>query len=136
MHLVNHVCRDIHGALEAESDISAPYVVVNCFGKTDHIKPVLLEYPRRRVRAVSAERHKTVKTHLLIVFGHRFESVEIFARVLAHRLIPMTRGAKDGTAERQNTRKLFFVHRAVCRVDQAAKAVRDADNLGVVKNLI
>ena len=70
MNAVNNIGCYIHSALETESHISSPKVVIYGLWKSDNIETFSPETVCSLVCAVSAKYHKTVKVKLMISVLH------------------------------------------------------------------
>ena len=61
MNAVNDLCTDIHCGMEAKGNVSSENIVVNGFGQSDYVKPLLRQNIRGLVGSVSAEGEQAVK---------------------------------------------------------------------------
>ena len=131
VNAVDDLRRNVHRRVEAEREVRAVQVVVNCLGQTDDVQPFLGKEVRRLVRAIAAESDKAVKFQILVGLFHRGNLVHVILANLAHIAEGRARRAKNRAAKGQDAGELAALHLLIVARDESPIAVVDADNLRV-----
>ena len=132
MNTVNAVCSYIHRALEAESHIRSPEVVVYGLGQSDDIESFLTEHIRCLVSSVTAQNNHAVQFQLIVILLHRLDLIKpVFIR-LTHQLKRGSGAAENGAALRQNTRKIVPCQNSEIPINHTLIAIQKTINLHVL----
>ena len=133
---VNDLRGDIHRRVEAEGHIGAIDIIVDGFGQTDDIQPLLAQQIGGLVGAVATQAEQAIQLGGAVVLFHGGYLVHLVFLHHTHLFEGSALGAQDGTAHRQDAGKFVRGHLAVVAVDEAVVSVQDADDFHFIAHAV
>src|SRR5699024_5793644 len=133
VYVVDDVCGDVHGALEAEGGIRTPDVVIYGLGQGDDVHSCVHEELCALLGAVAAHDDETVQVEPVVGVehcGHEVVSLVVHDGLAGD--IALARGPEDGAALYEYAGEIARVHELVVALDKALVAVVHAVDLDVV----
>src|SRR5512133_3311565 len=107
MQPVDRFRGNVHSRVETESSVGPPYIIVDCFGDTDHIKAFLRQKVCGFDRPVPTYANEAVEAHLLVMLPdeNRFLNL-IFLSCALKWFFP--RCAKYCSSQGENAREILL----------------------------
>ena len=132
MDIVDDICSNVNGALEAECGVGAPNVVINGLWQGDDIHAGIHEELCALLGAIAAHYNKAVEIELIIGVLHRGdEAVALIVNDVLARDILLARGAENGSALSEDTREILGLHILIIAVYKTAVAVVHSEYLEI-----
>ena len=130
--VINDVCRDINGALEAEGRVRAPNVVIDGLGQGHDVHACVHQELCAFLRAVAAHDDEAVEIELIVGVLHRGdEAVSVLVNDVLSRDIALARGAEYRAALSEDAGKVLRLHEFIVAFYEAAISVVHAEYLEI-----
>ena len=132
MQIVHHISGDVHRTLEAKGGVGAKDVVVDGFGKGDHVHAVIGDELGALLGAVAAHNDETIQVQAVVGAHHvRKQAVAVFVHDVLAGNIALAGGAKDGAALGEDAGEVLGFHVLVIALNEPAIAVVHAIDLHI-----
>ena len=136
MNAVNSLGGNVHRAVETESHIGSPQVIVNGLGKGNDVKAFLPEKVRSLLASVAAKDHQALQLQFFIGMFHGLHFIQAVFIRYAHLFKWLPGGAQYGSALCQDTGKIRRLHNAVIRIHQSLVSVFKSYDFHIIEHII
>ena len=128
MYAVDAVRRDVHSALESESHVRSPEIIIDRLRQRHNVQALFPQHIRRLMSSVAAQDHKTVQTKLIVILLHRLHLVQSVLVRLSHQFKRCSGASQDRASLCQNTGKVRPCKHSEVAVDQSLIPLQEAVN--------
>src|SRR5699024_3352301 len=107
VYSVNCIRSNVYCALESESHLRSPEIIVNCLRKSNNIQSFFPKHIGCFVGSVSSKYHKAVQIQLVICMLNRFHLVQTVLVRNTHQLERLSGCSENRSASCENSGKIF-----------------------------